>query len=109
VRSLERHTEAAVVQYANSIGIRSYKMNGTGHRSMPDRLFLIPYNKVVFIEFKRAGEVCTTLQLLKIAELRANGFTVEVVEDRYVGMRLLYDALVAKRISEDVDTLPSTA
>lgn len=57
------------------------KMNGMGMRSWPDRCFYVPGGKPFFIEFKRVGEEPTKLQADTIADLRRDGYDVEVHDD----------------------------
>lgn len=37
-------------------GVLIRKLNGSGYRNWPDRMFLFPNGQVLFIEFKRPGE-----------------------------------------------------
>ena len=86
---LERRIEATVVDYAKKLRMFAYKMNGFGTRSWPDRLFLAQGGRVLFVEFKRAGEKPTPLQAHCHEKLRALGFRVEVVDDVGRGKKLL--------------------
>ena len=77
---LESAIEKAVAQHAKAKGVISRKLDGMGHRSWPDRMFL-RHGRVIFIEFKRKGEVPTPLQQLCHKQLTAAGFQVYIVDD----------------------------
>jgi hypothetical protein len=68
ISELESSIENAVVKHAKEKGCMSRKMNGMGYRSWPDRLFIFPNGKVIWIEFKRMGGQATKAQ----AELHVN-------------------------------------
>ncbi len=89
---LERTIEAAVVRAAAQLGILSTKMNLIGRRGWPDRCFWLPGGRPLFIEFKRQGQVPTSLQAHTHEQLRAAGYRVEVVDDAAQGVELLEDA-----------------
>lgn len=92
----EASIEQSCIRHAQSLGWGHRKMNGTGHRSWPDRVFTPPrkdpplkgYVKfvgvkpvvrpLVFVEFKRPGEDPTPQQADNHQELRARGQLVYV-------------------------------
>jgi len=85
---LESEVEAEVVKYAKSKGCMERKMNGTGYRGWPDRLFL--YNgRTLWVEFKKLGEKPTNLQRFIHGRLRTNGFDVSVVDNVTEGRALI--------------------
>lgn len=53
---LEKDIENSFVRQAKKLGCKTRKLNGTGYRSWPDRLILVPGGVTLFIEFKRPGE-----------------------------------------------------
>ncbi len=88
-RELESHLEARCVLYAKKRGLMSRKMNGFGFRAWPDRLFL-PENMaapwavaepLLWVEFKRAGQVATPEQARLHDDLRCRGQRVVVIDD----------------------------
>ena len=79
---LERTIENRVVKLAKERwGIISRKMNGMGFNSWPDRMFLIPNGRPLFIEFKRPGNVVTPDQAALHVRLRSAGYDVSVCDD----------------------------
>jgi hypothetical protein len=93
--TLEKTIEARVVRWARDNNIRTRKMNGSGFRGWPDRLFLLPKGRLLWIEFKRPGGKLHTLQELLIAEMRSLGHEVRVYDDpikAIEGLRLLLEA-----------------
>jgi hypothetical protein len=77
---LEKDIESDVTSYAKKKGCIERKMNGTGYRGWPDRMFL--YNgHVLFIEFKRLGEKPDNLQSHIHGILRSVSFDVTVVDN----------------------------
>ncbi len=85
---LETKIEQHLVKKVNSIGGQALKLN-TGKRGMPDRLVLLPGERVIFIELKAPGEKPRPLQEKRMADLKKLGFTVKVIDsmqqvDRFV-------------------------
>lgn len=68
------------------------KMNGMGYRSWEDRLFLGPWGRTLWIEFKRPGEKATPLQANHHQQMYRMGHMSHVVDNVTVGKRLI-DAL----------------
>jgi hypothetical protein len=48
---------------------------------MPDRLVLLPYSAIAFVETKAPGEVLRPLQIKRKRQLEALGFRVYCVDD----------------------------
>ena len=69
-----------------------------GSNGDPDRLFLHK-GKLLLIEMKRPGGVCTPLQLQRHAEWRAAGATVVVVSDVAAGRATLLQFFDGKKRS----------
>lgn len=79
---LEKDIEAKVVKYAKERGCLARKMNGLGNTSWPDRLFVLPNGRFVWVEFKRpvVGKLSPGQEDL-IAELQARSQVVYIVDD----------------------------
>jgi hypothetical protein len=75
---LERSIENAVLRQTKKHGVVSRKMNGFGFNSWPDRMFLVPGGKPLFVEYKRPGKRATPLQARLHAQLNKLGYAVEV-------------------------------
>ncbi len=69
----------------------SLHLNVLGRIGWPDRIFLYPMGRVVFIEFKLPGEKPRKVQEYVIGRLRAFGFTVAVVDSISLGYRVIND------------------
>lgn len=87
---LERTIENRIVTHAKKQwGLVSRKMNGLGFNSWPDRMFLIPGGKPLFMEVKRQGGTPTEGQAELHAMLRRLGYEVCVVDDVAQGLVIL--------------------
>ena len=75
VFELEADLEKAAVRWARARGWHSRKYRTAGRRAEPDRIF-IRSGHVLFVEFKRVGNVPTAQQWLAIDDLRAAGADV---------------------------------
>lgn len=91
MHALEAVVEAEVSRYAMSQGVMTLKLNVSGRRGWPDRIYLWR-GKTIFIEFKREGEQPRKLQEFIHGQLRGNGFEVYVVDALGEG-RAIIDSL----------------
>lgn len=74
----ERKLEEYCVGLAKMVlGAEARKMNGLGAAAWPDRLFILPWGRAVFVEFKREGEPLTPLQKNMQKTLRRLGHACE--------------------------------
>lgn len=64
----------------NRLGVLSIKLNPLGNTGLPDRMFLLPQGKAVFIEFKRPGGRVRSKQKYWIKILRKLGFTALICD-----------------------------
>lgn len=86
MKILETDIEEWVVDQAALLGVPSLKLNLKGNRGWPDRIFLIPGGRPLFIEFKRPGEEPRKLQQQRHRILRKLGYDVEVHEERHAAL-----------------------
>lgn len=77
---LEKQLEKKCCDWAEKQGWWQRKFVSPSQRGVPDRLFLRE-GFVVFIEFKRAGEKPTALQVKTIGDMHKHGATVHVVDN----------------------------
>jgi len=77
---LEAAIESYVVETAKKAGWFSRKVQWTGRRNAPDRLFA-KAGRVLFIEFKSPGEKPREGQRREIAEMQKAGMEVHVCDD----------------------------
>ena len=89
LKPLENEIENAVTRKARLSGWYSWKLGSPGRRGLPDRLYVKPPNRVVFIEFKRPQGIVSAQQGSTIAVLRACGIDVHVVRSVDEGLEIL--------------------
>jgi hypothetical protein len=78
---LEKQIETKVCEYAKARGWLTYKFTSPGRAAVPDRLFISPMGKCVFIEFKREGQKPTPAQTREHQRLREQKVPVFVVDN----------------------------
>lgn len=76
--AIEKHLTAEV----KKAGGIAYKFVSPGHRSVPNRLVLLPGGRVVFVECKAPGEKPRPEQLREHERLRALGFAVVALDSK---------------------------
>lgn len=80
---LEKHIEAYFVrQVKEKLKGLAYKFTSPGRRSVPDRLVLLPMDRVFFVELKAPGKKPTEGQLREHGRLRALGFQVDIIDSK---------------------------
>lgn len=87
----ESDIEKKIVSKAKGAGWMTFKLNGPGDKGKPDRVFLAPGGRTVFIEFKAFGGRVSPLQKRCLAQLTSMGFECYVV-DNVDGCWELFDA-----------------
>ncbi|EDY2715218.1 VRR-NUC domain-containing protein [Salmonella enterica] len=75
---IEKHLVAEV----KKAGGVAYKFISPGHRSVPDRIVLLPGGRIVFVECKAPGKAPRAAQVREHERLRALGFTVVVLDSK---------------------------
>lgn len=58
------------------------KFTSANYNGMPDRLVLLPYGKLAFVELKAPGKKSRALQLSRHMLLRRLGFNVFTINDK---------------------------
>lgn len=86
---LEKQIEAKVCDYAKSRGWLVYKFTSPARAAVPDRLFISPAGKCVFVEFKREGQKPTPAQQREHQRLREQKVSVFVVDNVQDGMAVV--------------------
>lgn len=76
----EREIERKLVSAVKSRGGICPKFVSPGFDGMPDRVVLLPYGKIGFVEVKRPGEQPRPLQTARHRILRKLGFLVFVLD-----------------------------
>ena len=95
----EATIEASVVRGAKALGVVVIKLAASkgGTTGWPDRLFVLPNGRTLWIELKRPGAEPTPLQLYRHQLLRSLGHRVEVHDTVGGALRALEQALRSKR------------
>ena len=76
---LEKTVEAALVARVKALGGMCDKFN-SGRRSVPDRIVILPGNRVIFVECKAPGKKPTPLQLRDHQRRQDLGCDVRVID-----------------------------
>lgn len=77
----ELYIEQKVCEWARKQGWKAPKLASPENTGFPDRTFLLPKGRVVFIEFKKPGEKPTPKQVWWHNELKKLGQEVYVCDD----------------------------
>jgi hypothetical protein len=80
-RPLEKDVETRACAYGRKTGWIMRKYTSPAHRSVPDRMCLHDFKTIIFIEFKREGEVASKAQEIEHHALRMRGFDVYVCDN----------------------------
>lgn len=91
----EKKIEKKLREAVRRMGGKALKFSSPYETGYPDRLVLMPGGRAYWAELKTTGKKPTPKQQVRQAELRALGFTSEVIDTE----SLLNDFL--KRIEED--------
>ncbi|WP_368653059.1 VRR-NUC domain-containing protein [Ornithinibacillus sp. 4-3] len=78
---LEKYIEKKLVAEVKKMGGIAAKFVSPGLDGMPDRLVLLPYGKMAFVELKAPGKKPRLLQIRRIKQLQKLGFTCYVIDD----------------------------
>ena len=77
----EKNIEQKLVKKVREIGGLALKFVSPGFDGVPDRLILIAYGKLAFVEVKAPGKKPRPLQVARINKIRSLGFKVYVLDD----------------------------
>ena len=77
----EKNIEAKLTQTVKSMGGLCPKFISSGFNGMPDRIVLLPYCKIAFIELKSPGKELRPLQVRRKRQLEALGFSVYCIDE----------------------------
>ena len=88
VSVLERKIESDVSEYSQRCGCMHLKLVMWGRIGWPDHLYLY-HGRVLFIEFKRAGEQPRKIQEYIHERIRKHGFDVVVVDNNADGRAVI--------------------
>lgn len=77
----EKELETKLVKEVKKVGGIAMKIVSPGFAGLPDRLILIAYGKIAFVEVKAPGKKPRPLQVIRHNQLRKLGFKVYVLDD----------------------------
>ena len=77
----EKTLEALLVQAVKSMGGLAPKFVSPGFDGMPDRIVLLPHDKMAFVEVKANGKKPRPLQVRRKSQLESLGFSVYCLDD----------------------------
>lgn len=103
-RESEKHLESDLVEGCKRRGGMAVKLTSQFHRGLPDRLVLLPWRTVAFVELKSTGEKRSALQEVAARQLEALGLRVFLVDSTEALMEFFWkmDKWIA-RISKVVE------
>jgi hypothetical protein len=78
---LETNLEKRCISYIKSKGGIALKLNPVNCRGIPDRMILLPYGRVVFIEFKAPGKRPRGNQQYWLTRLQCMGFAAKCIDN----------------------------
>lgn len=77
---LEKTIEHKLKSAVKNMGGIAFKFTAPGINGVPDRLVLLPYGKLAFIELKAPGKDMRTLQVRRKRQLEQLGFLVYCID-----------------------------
>lgn len=77
---LEKELERKFKDAVKKEGGKAYKFTSPGNDGVPDRLVVLPGNRIGFVELKQTGKSPTELQKKQIGNLRALGCCAMVLD-----------------------------
>lgn len=77
----EKVFERTASKYVEQVGGMAVKLLSQFINGLPDRMFLLPRGRVIFVEFKSTGCKPRKLQAVIMRRIASLGFTVLVVEN----------------------------
>lgn len=88
-------TEKDIEEYLR-LGVKkqggiAFKFTSPGNSGVPDRLIVMPENRIYFVELKRPGGKTSPLQNRQISRLKDLGCRVLVVDSKESAERFLND------------------
>lgn len=79
---LEKTVEAYLVKHIGILGGKAYKFKSDNNRGVSDRLCVMPFRVIVFVEVKRPGGKPTALQLKFKEDMRKLSHFAIIVDNK---------------------------
>lgn len=99
LHKLETGIENKYVEMSTGIGNICIKMNVIGHKSRPDRLVVLKFGGIIWLEFKRPGEGLYPQQAWFHRELHKRCQIVETFDDEHRAIEFTQACMEAARLS----------
>lgn len=77
---LESRIENYLKKKVEKLGGKAFKWAPVGVAGVPDRIVLLPGEKIIFVELKAPGKKARKLQEYRAKQLKALGFQVECLD-----------------------------
>lgn len=81
IKESEKALERRLVEEVKKMGGMALKNTSQFHGGIPDRLVLLPFHTISFVELKSTGEKPRPLQVAAMAKLSDMGFRSWVIDD----------------------------
>lgn len=94
----EKALEARLVREIEARGGMALKYTSQFHRGIPDRIVLMPYGRLYFVELKSTGKKPTKLQVHALKRLSGLGYYVDIIDNSEGLEKFL------KQVDDDQDT-----
>jgi hypothetical protein len=78
----ERDIEEYLRNKVKASGGTAYKFTSPGNNGVPDRIIILPGNRITFVELKAPGGKPTALQVNQHKRFRALGCDVRVIDSK---------------------------
>ena len=85
----EKTLEARLVREIEARGGMALKYTSQYHRGIPDRIILMPYGRIYFVELKSTGKKPTKLQRHAIEKINELGYPAWIIDNTPELERLL--------------------
>ena len=85
----EKQIESKIVKKAKELGFLTYKFSSPSNRGVPDRVFINPFGRIFFMEFKSEKGKLTKLQEKVIKDISEYGVGVFIINSVEVGLQIL--------------------
>ena len=77
----EKYIERKLTEAVKKVGGLALKFVSPGLNGVPDRIVLLPYGRMAFVEMKSPGEKMRPLQLKRKKQLEGLGFHVFCIDE----------------------------
>ena len=89
----EKEIEAKLKKEVEKVGGLALKFISPGMAGVPDRLVLLPYKVIAFVELKAPGEQLRPLQRKRKEQLKNLGFKVYIIDSNQAVDRFLQEVI----------------